>query len=209
MLGDELLTTVHTSEHWNPINWEDVKEEHVAYAASKTYAEKAARKFVADNKVNFKLATVNPPFVLGPQLFESSVKETLNTSNEGITAVLRLDKTLTTPLKQPLGLAVDVRDVAAFHILPLEVEQLAEQRQFIVAGKFVAQLTADILNKNFPQLNGKIVKGDPSSEKELLEKFTPKYDVSDVLAKAGGYKLIDVETSIVDTVSQYLKHNTF
>lgn len=52
------------------------------YRASKTLAERAAWKFVENNKgkLNWDLAVVNPPFVYGPVLHEVSSPESLNTS---------------------------------------------------------------------------------------------------------------------------------
>lgn len=202
--GEDYKTVVHTNATWNPIKWGDVTDEGLAYSASKKCAEEAARDFMTKENPNFKLATVNPPLVLGPQVFDDSVKETLNTSNQFLIYVTKIDKTLTTPQTQFNFLAVDVRDVAEFHILPLENSKLASERQFIASAPFIAQLGLDILNKDFPELCGKIARGDPSSTEKIIKEFCPKFDISNIVEAADNYKFIGVEESIVDVFKQYL-----
>ncbi|TID30961.1 hypothetical protein CANINC_000444 [Pichia inconspicua] len=199
---------VHTNESWNPINWDEhVVNDFTAYVASKTYAERAARDFVKEHNVNFTLATVNPPYVLGPQLFDFSVGPVLNTSNQLITDVLKIDKNSTKPEVGTESLAVDVRDVAAFHILPFENEKAANERFFIVGDPVVAQTLLNIINKNFPELKGKVAVGDPASERELLDKHDNKYDLTNLHKVIGEYDFIPVEKSVTDTLKQYLKFN--
>lgn len=200
---------IHTNESWNPINWEEVKNEHEAYVASKTYAERAAREFYKKEKPSYKLATVNPPIVLGPQLFNSSLEKVLNTSNELLNKITHLDPLATTPQDQFPLLAVDVRDVVEFHILPLENEELESERAFIVSSPFIAQKILNILNDNFPELHGKIAKGEYNSADELIAKLCTKYDTSSTLKKASDYKLIPLQTSVVDIYRQYLSKYSF
>ncbi|GAV26909.1 hypothetical protein PMKS-000370 [Pichia membranifaciens] len=202
-------TTVFTNESWNPIKWEDVSNEEAAYVASKTYAEQAARKFYEEEKPNFKLATVNPPYVLGPQLFDSSVTKVLNSSNEALNGVAHVDPSETSPQKQICMLSVDVRDVAEAHVWPLEVPELANEREFIVAGPLIGQRVLNILNDNFPELKGKIAKGDYDSAEKLEKECCPKYDVSGTVNKAHNYKFIPLEKSVVDVYKQYLSKYNF
>lgn len=202
------LTTIHTNKTWNPLLWENVENEIEAYVSSKTEAERAARKFYEEENPSYSLATVNPPYVLGPQLFDSSVTEVLNTSNEVLNSIVHLPPS-DEPQKQSAFLAVDVRDVAEFHVLPLENKELANQRQFIVSSPLIAQRVLNILNDNFPELNGKIAKGDYNSVAKLEEQFCPKYDISETLNKVSDYKLIDLETSVVDVYKQYLSKYPF
>ncbi|GMG38568.1 unnamed protein product [Ambrosiozyma monospora] len=202
---DTTPNLVHKSDTWNPITWDQVDNELVAYIASKKYAEKAARDFIMENNVNFKLATVNPPYVLGPQLFDFAVKENLNASNAWLLQNLKIDKTLTTPLDQELFLAIHVDDVAEFHVLPLENKKLEDARMFIVGGPIVAQSILNVVNKEFPEVQGKVAKGKPDSADELL-KLAPKYDISDIVEKADGYKFIPIEQCITDVLGQYFEH---
>lgn len=195
--------TVHTNASWNPVKWEEVTNEAEAYSASKKYAEEAARTFYEKEKPGYKLATVNPPLVIGPQVFDSCVTKVLNSSNEMLKSVTQIDPTTTAPQKQLSFLAVDVRDVAKFHVLPLEIKELESERQFIASSPFTAQRVLNILNDDFPDLRGKIAKGDYNSAAELEEKFCPKYDVSGTLKKAKDYKLINFEDSVTSVFRQY------
>lgn len=196
-------STIHTNATWNPVKWEEVKNEADAYSASKKFAEEAAKAFYEKEKPSYKLATVDPPLVIGPQMFDSSVTKVLNSSNEMLKSVTQIDPATTTPQKQLAFLAVDVRDVAEFHVLPLEVEELGNEREFIASSPFTAQRVLNILNENFPELRGKIAKGDAKSAAKLEEEFCPKYDISNTLRKAKDYKLISFEDSVISVFRQY------
>lgn len=207
---DETYTThVHNNETWNPIKWEEVKTENDAYVASKTYAEKAAREFLRENNPNFSLATVNPPYVFGPQCFDSSVGLVLNTSNEILNTVTKLDPSLRSPQVMFGALAIDVRDVAEFHVKALEIPALASERIFIAAEPITAQKVLDVLNNCCPTFSGKIARGDPSQTANLLEKYCPKYDLTHTLRLIGDYKFITLQQSLTDVYSQYFKVNTY
>lgn len=77
-----------SEEDWNEQSIRDVEAKGRdtsngnKYNASKTLAERAAWKFVEENKgrANFDLVTINPPFVYGPFLHEVKRAEDLNTS---------------------------------------------------------------------------------------------------------------------------------
>lgn len=207
--GDAYRTETLTNKLWNPITWEEVDNEYDAYNASKKYAEQAARRFYEEEKPNFKLATVNPPLVAGPQLFDSSVSKTLNTSNEIINQIAHLDPTSIKPQDSFPLISIDVRDIAEFHVLPLENERLAEERIAIASSPFIAQRILNILNDNFPELEGKICKGDYDSAERLEEELCPKYDFSSTLNKIGGYRFIPLEESVVDLYKQYFEKYNF
>lgn len=207
-MGESYTTHIHTNNSWNSIKWEDVESENDAYIASKTYAEKAARKFVDENHANFKLATVNPTYVFGPQCFDCMVGPVLNTSNEILNTITRLDPLLKTPQVLFGALAIDVRDVAEFHVRPLEDSALASERIFIAVEPITAQRVLDVLNENCPQLLGKIAKGDPSQTSELLKRFCPKYDITNTLDLVGDYEFITLKESLVDTYDQYFRMNS-
>lgn len=73
----------YSEEDWNPITEQQAFENaSEGYRASKTFAEKAAWKFVEEEKPNFDLATINPPLVFGPVKKETSSLKQINTSNE-------------------------------------------------------------------------------------------------------------------------------
>ena len=83
-----------------------------SYAKSKTLAEKAAWDFVKEHENPFELAVVNPALVTGPSLTED-----LGESNKSIEMVVTGKMPVAIPMQ--FGF-VDVRDVAAAHILAMQ-----------------------------------------------------------------------------------------
>lgn len=75
-----------TEKDWNTTSPKLVEEQKEtvepmhAYRTAKTWAEQAAWKFVEEEKPNWDLVTVNPPFVLGPIIHQVTKPESLNTS---------------------------------------------------------------------------------------------------------------------------------
>lgn len=202
--GGDLAKVTVTNKSWSPITKEEIVTERDAYTASKKYAELAAKKFCEEEKPNFKVATVNPPLVLGPLVFDNSVSETMSSSNEILNITVHLDPTSTEPQVFFPIISVDVRDVAEFHILPLENDKLADERIAIAASPFIAQRVLNILNDHFPELKGKICKGDYTSVDQLEKDLCLKFDFSSTLDKIGGYEFIPLEKSVTDVFTQYL-----
>lgn len=205
--GDDYINVVHTNKLWAPLKWEDVSNPMDAYIGSKKYAEMAAHKFYAEEKPNFKLAVVTPPVVLGPQVFDNTFT-TFNLSNGFIGAALQVDPKSTEPQTGTVTSSIDVRDMAEFHILPLEVEALAEERILVVSDNMTIQKVLNILNKHFPELDGKIAKGDPESVERLDKELGPKVDISDTINKLpNGYNFIPFEETVIQTFKQYFAKN--
>lgn len=110
-------------------NWTDpTNPETYAYIRSKTYAERAARDWMARYGIGMEFVTVNPSAVLGPVLgsdFSASlllIKKLLDGSLPGLPR---------------LGFAVvDVRDVADLHVRAMIAPGLNNER-FIAAGRFM------------------------------------------------------------------------
>lgn len=198
---------IHTEETWNPITWDNVTNEIEAYLASKKLAEELARNFVKENKVNFSLSTVNPPYVLGPQKFDDAlVNPTLNTSAEIVNGLLATKPDDVEFHSDPSGLAVDVRDVAALHVLLLEKEELAGARLFPTNGAFIGQSILDTLHKNFPELDGKVGKGKSEGVDKFIADYLPLYDISKTHELTGIKEFIPLEKTIVDSAKQILDY---
>ncbi|TGZ82745.1 NAD(P)-binding protein [Ascodesmis nigricans] len=142
---------VYTEKDWNPITLEQARENaSLGYRGSKTWAEKTAWEFLEKEKPNFNIVTVNPPLVLGPVKPYLAKLETINTSNERIRDILT-PKAAETIKNTGTYLWVDVREVAAAHVLAFEKPEAAGNRFFVVAGRFSNQLIADIVKKDFPE----------------------------------------------------------
>ena len=198
-----------TNDMWNPITWDKVETPMEAYAASKTYAEKAARKFYEDERPSYKLATVNPPMVVGPQVFDDLVPKEMNSSNEMVSMVTKLPPSTEPQATFPFFPSIDVRNIAEFHVLAFEKEKLADERIAVAASACVGQRILNILNDNFPELDGKICKGDYASADKLEEVMCPKFDFDSTVEKAGGYDFIPLEKSVIDLFKQYLAKYSF
>lgn len=78
-------TATFTEDDWNQQSIDAVEKEGTEawrmhwYRASKTLAERAAWKYVEENKPSWDLVTVCPPYVLGPIIHEAATPESLNT----------------------------------------------------------------------------------------------------------------------------------
>jgi NADPH-dependent methylglyoxal reductase len=199
-IGD--ASFIHTESTWNPIEWDQVENENMAYVTSKKLAERAAWEFLDNADVKFKLNTVNPPFIFGPQYFDQDVSiDNLNTSSSVIANLLRSDPKETSQFNKLALCAVDVRDVAKIHVLALASE-INRNRLFAAASRFSEQRILNIINDRFPQLGGKIAKGQPEGEERIP---TPAFDNSKTVELLGGYVFIPLEKQVTDTVEQLLK----
>ncbi|AQZ14228.1 hypothetical protein BZL39_G02430 [Zygosaccharomyces parabailii] len=196
---------VFTEEDWNPATWEGCQTDGLnAYCASKKFAEEYAWKFVQENKdlVKFKLSTINPTGVFGPQRFDAYVKDHLNASNEMINALIHSQPGITKLDPDFHAEYVDVRDVAKAHLLAFQRGNTAEKRLGLNNGPFSSQAVVDILNSKFPQLKGNIAVGPHPGQPDP----TPgcSFDNSQS-KKILGFPFIDFEQTVYDTAAQILK----
>lgn len=193
-----------TEKTWNQVTWDEaLKDPFTGYYGSKTFAEKAAWKFVEEEKPNFVLSTVNPVFVFGPQPFDELVANELNTSSEVINSYLKL-KSPTDEWAKYRANGVDVRDIASAHIVAFEKEEAKNQRLLLSVAPFTDQTILDLLHKNFPEQTKNIPVGTPGSDKELIEnKATVNNDFTKKLL---GFDLISLEKTVVDSVKQIFEN---
>ncbi|KAK5107407.1 hypothetical protein LTR62_001311 [Meristemomyces frigidus] len=188
----------YSEEDWNPITQEQAVENPAnGYRASKTFAEKAAWKFVEEEKPNFSLSTMCPPLVLGPIVHYLNSLDGLNTSNQRIRDIMGGKAKEEIP---PTGtyIWVDVRDLALCHVLAIEKEAAANKRFFITTGYFSNKEIAQIIEKHYPKYKDQV----PSSSTpggDYPEGGLYKFDNSRV-KKELGIKFRPLEEAIVDTV---------
>jgi len=108
-----IIETDEDKEYFDETDWSDLESRKInSYAKSKTLAEKAAWDFVKEHENPFELAVVNPALVTGPSLTED-----LGESNKSIEMVVTGKMPVAIPMQ--FGF-VDVRDVAAAHILAMQ-----------------------------------------------------------------------------------------
>ncbi|KAK6197922.1 protein induced by osmotic stress [Scheffersomyces amazonensis] len=185
---------------WNPITYEEaVKGDPVAaYQGSKKFAELAAWDFVKAEKPNFKLTTVLPVYVFGPQAFRSGLKS-LNLTAQVIIDVFKLKKNDSIPALE--SLFADVRDVAYSHIAAFENESAEGKRLLVVSGRFNYQNVVDIVRKNFVYIPGQLPVGTPAS-KDIFDHYKKLNDSN--AREVVGIEYIPFEKTIIDQIKQYL-----
>ncbi|OBT72478.1 hypothetical protein VF21_08508 [Pseudogymnoascus sp. 05NY08] len=199
----------YSEKDWDPVTAKMAAEQKnplFGYCAAKTLAEKAAWKFLEDNKTSFDMTVINPDVVIGPMLQNVSTPQKINETNR-ITMYNVLDGT-TTGVEAwglPFYHFVDVRDVSRAHVLSLDSPAASNQRVALVHGLITPQLVVNIIRKNFPELKSKVPEGNPSQivpDGIELSRWDNKKSYQ-VFEKNWTYR--DLETSVVDTVSDILK----
>ena len=108
-----IFETKVLKEYYDESDWSDPNNDKINhYAKSKTLAEMAAWDFVKEENNPFELAVINPALVVGP-----SLSGDIGESNKAIELVA----TGKMPVGVPIQFGyVDVRDVAAAHILAMQ-----------------------------------------------------------------------------------------
>ncbi|SMN22756.1 similar to Saccharomyces cerevisiae YOL151W GRE2 3-methylbutanal reductase and NADPH-dependent methylglyoxal reductase (D-lactaldehyde dehydrogenase) [Maudiozyma saulgeensis] len=189
---------------WNPDTWESSQANPVVgYCGSKKIAEETAWKFLEENKdaVKFKLSTVNPVYVFGPQNFDSDVKNTLNTSCELINSVIKNGPDAA--VSELGGQFIDVRDVAKAHLYAFQKENTIGKRLLMSNGDFNTQDILNTLNADITSLKGRIPVGTPSTgvlggQAGALVDNTKTKEIL-------GFEFISFKQTVDDTASQILK----
>lgn len=159
-----------TEKDWNEYSIQHVKEKGKdadqghKYRASKSLAEKAAWKFIEEEKPQFSLATINPPFVFGPILHQVDKPESLNTSVANFYDIAKGGKK-ESDLPGPGGNWVDVREVALAHVKALTLPEAGGERFLVSAGPFATQDLTEWLRANAPHLKG-VPEGKPGAAAE-------------------------------------------
>ncbi|PXA99403.1 epimerase [Nostoc sp. 3335mG] len=128
--------TPYTEQDWTDVDGPAVQP----YMKSKTLAERAAWAFMASEGGAMELATVNPVGIFGPAL-----NNDLSTSIELVRQMMAGKLPGTADLW--FGV-VDVRDVAALHLLAMSSPEAAGERYLAIAGEPVSlRQMAEILHR--------------------------------------------------------------
>ncbi|XP_076901781.1 phenylacetaldehyde reductase-like [Bidens hawaiensis] len=182
MFGVKILDGSVVDETWfsDPVVCEQTK---LWYQLLKTLAEDAAVKFAKDN--GLELVAINPGFVIGPIL-----QPTLNLTSEGIMGLINDGNEV---FPDGVYRLVDVRDVAAAHILAFENPEA--NGRYCMVGKVVRSLEImKIVDKLYPSLGH-------SERYKNGESIQPvPYNVSRAKAESLGVKFTPLEVSIKDTI---------
>ena len=145
-------------------DWSDLKPGVGAYEKSKTLAERAAWDFVRDlpSERRFELVCMNPVYVIGPSLTGAE-----NASNEIIGKQIRREVPGVPRLYFQL---VDVRDVAAAHVLAMTNERAAGERFILQSDAAWMKEIADTLAVSGHRVSTRVV---PDFMVRLIALFDP------------------------------------
>ncbi|KAG8716707.1 methylglyoxal reductase (NADPH-dependent) gre2, partial [Ceratobasidium sp. 394] len=158
---------LHTEAHWNETAIKAVEEKGSKasggelYSASKTYAEKAAWKFIDENKgkIGFDLVAVLPSYILGAPIHPVTSRDQLTSTNMVLSTVRtpRPDSELGNTAYH----MVYAQDIATLHSLSFSVPEASGHRVFGVGAEPTWQDIYNALNADpaFPN----VPKGDPSA----------------------------------------------
>ncbi|MFM7378937.1 MAG: NAD-dependent epimerase/dehydratase family protein [Erythrobacter sp.] len=125
--GVDRGTYTFDESRWTDINHPDA----YPYVKSKTLAERAAREWVAAEGGAMEFVSVNPGMVLGP-VDSADFSASVELVQQLLSGAMPMAPNLGFPI-------VDLRDIAALHVLALETPGLAGER-FLGAGKFLTAL---------------------------------------------------------------------
>jgi nucleoside-diphosphate-sugar epimerase len=191
----------YDESHWSSITLDQALhgEPFTSYRASKQFAERAAWAFMDQEQPNFTLTTLTPPAVFGPMLEPLSSLDSINTSNQTISALVQGQlKAGISP--SPVVLWVDVRDLADAHVRALEREAAAGKRIFVVAGLYRNAEIVDALRKHLPQLRASL----PEDYEALPKEFPFGYDNSRSTNDLS-IRYRSLEESVTDTAQVILR----
>ncbi|QRW11045.1 NADPH-dependent methylglyoxal reductase GRE2 protein [Ceratobasidium sp. AG-Ba] len=158
---------VHTEAHWNEAVIKIVEQKGAnaslgeLYSASKTYAEKAAWKFVSDNEggINFDLVAILPSYILGAPIHPVTSRDQLTSTNM-IFSTVRKPR----PQSEWGNIAfhiVHAQDMAILHSLAFSSTEASGHRIFGIAAEPTWQNIYDALNEDPAYPN--VPQGEPGT----------------------------------------------
>ena len=144
-------------------DWTDVNVPLPAYIKSKTVAEKAAWDFIENDGGGLELTVINPVGIFGPIIGDIS-SASLDIAVKGI-----LNGTTNESPDFTMGI-VDVRDVAAIHILAMDHPETAGQR-FIACTDGVMSFydVAQLFKNERPEMAATIAAMKPTAKEFYFE----------------------------------------
>ena len=136
-----IFDTMEKKDIYDESDWSDPDNPHIsAYSKSKTLAERAAWDFIKNENYPFELAVINPALVVG-----ASISGDIGESNKAVAMVAGGKMPVAVPLM--FGY-VDVRDVAAAHILAMQTPASSGERFALVEKDLWYKDVAKILREN-------------------------------------------------------------
>ncbi|KAI5478174.1 ketoreductase [Pseudohyphozyma bogoriensis] len=189
-----------TAKDWNPTTYEEAAElgpefGTAVYNASKGLAEKAAWKFMEDNKPTFTLATVAPTWVLGASNEPSLKTYQDRRSSFGMQADYIVDVDEFPP--GGVNFYVNVIDIAKAHVGAIVHNKVASgKRYLLIAGRHSRPEAARLAAKAVPEMAHRFpsIAGAP---------FAPAYNFDSKAAEEDfGFTYIGYEETIAAWAKQ-------
>ncbi|KIV91722.1 hypothetical protein PV10_06234 [Exophiala mesophila] len=183
-------------EAWKP-PYEGVQKKLDVYTATKTESEKAAWKFMAENK---------PGFVLNAVLPNANIGKVLSPENQGAPSTVGWVKALwdgwegNEDLREnPPQYYVNVQDNAKVHVGALLCKDVSNERLFTWAHPYNWNDMLAILRKHYPQK--KFIDDDPNIGRDLSQVSNQRAE--EILKRFSGSGWTSLEESIVDAASSW------
>jgi dihydroflavonol-4-reductase len=176
--GVDRGTYTFDESRWTNIDHPDA----YPYVKSKTLAERAARDWVAAEGGGMEFVSVNPGMVLGP-VDSGDFSASVELISQLLSGAMPMAPNLGFPI-------VDVRDIAALHVLALDTPGLAGER-FLGAGQFLTALEiAGVLRARLGEQARKAPKrGMPDWLVNVLALFNP--EVRGIKTEIGKVRHVD------------------
>ena len=200
-----IFDTMEKKDIYDESDWSDPDNPHIsAYSKSKTLAERAAWDFLKRENYPFELAVINPALVVG-----ASISGDIGESNKAVAMVAGGKMPVAVPLM--FGY-VDVRDVAAAHVLAMQTPASNGERFALVEKDLWYKDVAKILRDNgfskaptfgVPVWLAKILANFNKELKLTLPYLGRKRSIKNTKAKQVlGWNPRPAEESIIDIANQ-------
>ncbi|POY72851.1 hypothetical protein BMF94_4106 [Rhodotorula taiwanensis] len=203
-------TYVFTEKDWNEYSPKQV-EEHgkdaeasQSYRASKTLAERAAWKFVEEEKPQFDITTIQPPLIFGPVIHQVPSPDKLNTSVNNFYQFLVGNKSAE-DAQNGFGSYVDVRDVAKIHVESLLNDHAGNQRFLVATTDSSYQ---PLLDTYFNNASDDLKSAFPKAQQGKPGNSKPKANTIDTskAQKTFNWKPIAEKDTVIDMVESLAKY---
>jgi dihydroflavonol-4-reductase len=208
---------------YDTFNFEDIAASHIKpfdefswnntssvttepYRHSKAVAEKAAWKYMEQNKgeLSIELSAINPLGVFGPVLQDYKANSSINASTDYLLNVIKNLKD-----QKPISVfgfgIVDVRDVAAVHILVGESTEAANNRFIASNGVYSSLDLARLLQSELPDELG-LFKAIADGDEEAGRKKSGMIISANVPRYFPSFRFTETKQTLVDAYNDYKKH---
>lgn len=159
-----------SSKDWNSVTLKEaLQNSSFAYGYAKKAAELAAWDFVEENKVNFSLKVINPPYVLGPYRLKPKCKQDILKGSNGV-----LFKGVDSQIEWNRVMSyASLATTATAHINAADpsVTDKKNHRYPICDGYFTVAEATDILRQEFPQHKDEFCKFEGDHTFEVVAKI--------------------------------------